>query len=84
MVGSTKFLKNLFTQIEPCKNTLRDSMPSQVVRLATLEPIAACSAKRMRSKSEEEWVEGSDCRKKRVVCFDNSMVEAAEQPHRQL
>ena len=83
VVGSAKFLKSLFTQTEPCRNILRDSKPSQVVRLATSAPLAACSAKRMRSESEEEWAEGSNCRKKRVICFDNSTVEAAEQPRRQ-
>ena len=28
VVGSTKFLKNLFTQTEPCRNILRNSKPS--------------------------------------------------------
>ena len=83
MVGSAKFLKNLFTQTEPCRNFLRNSKPSQVERFATSEPVAACSAKRMRSESEEEWSEGSDCRKKRAICYDNSTMEAAEQPRRQ-
>ena len=82
MVGSAKFLKNLFTQTEPCRNFLRNSKPRQVERLATSKPVAACSAKRMRSESEEEWFEGSDCRKKRAICYDNSTVEATKQPRR--
>ena len=54
VVGSAaKFLKNLLTQTESCRNILWNSKPSQVVRLATSEPVAACSAKCMRSESEE-------------------------------
>ena len=76
MVGSAKFLKNLFTQTEPCRNILRNSKPSQVVRISTSEPVAVCSVKHMSSDLEEEWVEG----KKRVIFFYYSMVEATEQP----
>lgn len=83
VVGSAKFLKNLFTQTEPCRNILRNSKPSQVVRTSTWKPIAVCPAKCMRPDSEEEWAEGYDCRKKRVILFDNPTVEAAEQPCRQ-
>nr|POF03750.1 hypothetical protein CFP56_06668 [Quercus suber] len=80
VVGSAKFLKNLFTQTEPCRNILRNSKPSQVVRTSTFEPVVGCSAKCMRSDLEEVWTEGFDCKKKRVIFSDNPMVEAAEQP----
>ena len=51
-----------------------------MVQISTSEPVAVCLAKRMRLELEEEWAEGFDCRKKRVICFDNSKVEVAEQP----
>nr|POF06377.1 hypothetical protein CFP56_73348 [Quercus suber] len=48
VVGSAKFLTNLFTQTEARRNILRTSKHSQMVRTSTSEPIASCLAKRMR------------------------------------
>lgn len=83
VAGSAKFLKKLFTQTKPCRNILRNSKPSQMVQLAPSEPVAVVSTKRMRLESKEEWAEGSDRRKKRVICLDNSTVEAAKQSRQQ-
>ena len=80
VVGLAIFLKNLFTQTESCRHLPRNSKPSQVVRNSILGNIELCPAKHMRQESEEEWVVGSNCRKKRVVCFDNPTMEATEQP----
>nr|POE93905.1 hypothetical protein CFP56_26939 [Quercus suber] len=49
VVGSAKFLTNLFTQTEARKNILRTSKHSQRVRTSTSKPVASCLAKRMRA-----------------------------------
>ncbi|KAK9986717.1 hypothetical protein SO802_031668 [Lithocarpus litseifolius] len=48
VVGSAKFLKNLFTQSETCSNMTKHSKPSQVSWSSISERFAVGSAKRLR------------------------------------
>ena len=85
MMGSTLFLKNLFTQEKSSSPTPSPSKFTRIPRNSSMvfDPLGVVLSKRLRQEKDGVLEEGSERCRKRVAFLDNLTVEADGQPHRQ-